>query len=169
MQDLKSLKIISILSQSLPITEKPFRLMAENMGIDEKRLLFNLKEYKRKKIIRRFGAVLNHRRIGLKANALVCWKTKDVDKIGKILASYSEISHCYLRRTYPFWPYNLYTMIHAENKSNLLKIIKSISKKIRIYDYRILYTLKEFKKKRQNLGKIKRVKRNEIYRIKEVI
>ncbi len=135
-------------SDFLLIVKRPFKLLAKRLDIKEEDLLSNLKASKKKRVIRRFGAVLSHRKIGLKANALVAWKVKkkDIDSAGKAMAEFTQVSHCYLRTSYAKWPYNLYTMLHSDSREELLRIISRISKKVRPEGYRVLFTLKEFKK-----------------------
>lgn len=122
--------------------------MAKDIGIDELRLLSLLKKYKKNGFIRRFGAILNHQKVGLKANALIAWKVKPqrINRVAKILVKFPEISHCYLRTTHFLWPYNLYTMLHASERKSCVLLIKMIAQKLGIAEYKVLFTLKEFKK-----------------------
>lgn len=137
-------------SSYLPITRQPFRLLAKRLGTGEEALLLNLKAGKKNGLIRRFGAVLDHRKIGFKANALVAWEIRKekIDSAGKAMAAFPQVSHCYLRRPYAKWPYNLYTMVHSDSRKGLLRVINGISKKVRPQGCRVLFTLKEFKKTR---------------------
>jgi len=123
-------------------------LLAKRLEIREEELLLNLKAGKKSGLIRRFGAILSHRKIGLKANALVAWEIKKekIDSAGKAMAGFPQVSHCYLRRSYAKWPYNLYTMLHSDSRKDLLRVINGISKKVRPQGCRVLFTLKEFKK-----------------------
>jgi DNA-binding Lrp family transcriptional regulator len=122
--------------------------MAKEIGIDEEGLLSLLKKYKKSGFIRRFGVILNHQKVGLKANALIAWKVKPqrIDRVVKILTKYPQVSHCYLRSSYSFWPYNLYTMLHATERKSCVLLIKTIAQKLRVAKYKVLFTLKEFKK-----------------------
>jgi hypothetical protein len=64
--------------------------------------------------------------------------------------TYSSISHCYERVTYPKWPYNIYTMIHGTSRDMTQGIIAELSSKFDMEDYEILYSNKEYKKQRVN-------------------
>jgi len=138
---------------SLPITKRPFKLQARRLGISEGVLLSSLKAYKKNGLIRRFGAILDHQKCGLKANALVVWKVKQkkLDSAGKLMAKIPEVSHCYSRRSYTFWPYNLYTMLHASTSADIWRVVREIAGKIKPDAYKVLFTLKEFKKTRSIL------------------
>jgi DNA-binding Lrp family transcriptional regulator len=123
------------------------------LGTKEEVLLSSLKAYKKDGLIRRFGAILDHRKIGRKANALVAWRVKrsKINFAGRLMAKLPQITHCYVRRSYSHWPYNLYAMIHASERKDILRLIKMISQKIKTDDCRVLFTLREFKKKRVDL------------------
>jgi DNA-binding Lrp family transcriptional regulator len=100
--------------------------------------------------MRRFASILNHRKAGFSANAMVVW---DIDEkksqdIGEIAASFSAVSHCYLRPQYPNWKYNLFTMIHGKTEDDTQKTIEDIANKIEYRDKMALYSSKEFKKVR---------------------
>jgi DNA-binding Lrp family transcriptional regulator len=149
-------KVLKIASGDLPIAERPFDVWAERAGIKAEEFLNILRDNLsgetsakgKKSLVRRFGAVLSHRRSGIIVNAMVAWKAPPdtADEAGRIMASFKEVSHCYLRETDASWPYNLYTMIHAESKEGLDKTIAAISEKTGIRDYEVLETVRELKK-----------------------
>ncbi len=45
------------------------------------------------------------------------------------------------------WPYNLYTMFHASDKKEVESLVHRVAKDAGVKEYRILYTVKEWKKK----------------------
>lgn len=141
-------KIINYFSLNMPKGLKPFHTSVRRLDIGVEEILKRLKAYKKAGLLRKFGATLNHRKAGFKFNALGVWRVpvKKIDKAAKIMISYGEISHCYQRRAYPHWPYNLYTMIHTRKKSDCLKAAEEISRKIKVSDYRLLFSQKEYKK-----------------------
>lgn len=154
--DEKTKKVLKIASGDLPITERPFDLWAEEAGIETDEFLKILAENLggkastkgKKGAVRRFGAVLRHGKSGLIVNAMVAWKAPHdaADEAGQTMASFREVSHCYLREMEKSWPYNLYTMIHAESRAELEKTVAAISEKTGIGDYRVLETVRELKK-----------------------
>jgi DNA-binding Lrp family transcriptional regulator len=74
-----------------------------------------------------------------------------IDRIGSILASYPEVSHCYSRPAYPEWPYNLYAMIHGRSPQECEAIAGRLADATGLDNFRILFSTKEFKKKRLKL------------------
>lgn len=142
-------KIISLVSRDMPLTEKPFRDIARLIGTDERTLLRRLKAFKRRGLMRKFSAALNHRKLGFRYNAMVVWSVprKFVDKAGNIMASFDEVSHCYQRRTAPDWEYNLYSMVHGRTKNGCLDAVRKIRKALgRKVEHKALFSSKEEKK-----------------------
>lgn len=140
--------IIERLSGDIPLSVEPYKVIANELGITEELLLDKIKEFSDKGIIRRVGGILYHREAGFKANAMVVWVVPEklIEKVADVACSFKEVTHCYKRPVYPNWPYNLFTMVHAENKEKCEEIIRKISKEAKIYDYKILYSTKELKK-----------------------
>jgi len=99
-------------------------------------------------IIRRFAATIGHRALGIVANAMIAWRVEpeDVDRAGKIMASFDEVTHCYERQSYPQWPYNLYTMVHSRDREECRNVARRISQATGISDYKILFSEREYKK-----------------------
>ena len=141
-------KIINYLSFQIPQGLEPFNAIATRLGVKPEQVFKKISRYKKTGILRKFGAALNHRKAGFKFNALGVWRVPLVrmNSAAKAAVSYPQVTHCYQRKTYPNWPYNLYTMIHARKKSTCLKVAKEISAKAKINDYQLLFSQKEYKK-----------------------
>lgn len=141
-------KIINRLCSELPNSLTPYADIAKDIGIKEGALLSRLRLYKKAKGLRRIAAILKHTSIGYKANCMAVWAVprKDSDMVGRIFADHPAVTHCYERKGYPFWNYSLYTMLHAKDKAACIKIVKQLSLKSRIRDYKLLFSVKEFKK-----------------------
>jgi len=141
-------RILALAGKDLPDTEQPFKAIAEAVGVDEQDVINLLADLKERKIIRRFGATLRHQKAGYGHNAMVAWRVPEErsDEIGEICAARPEISHCYIRRTYPEWTYNLYTMIHGERPGHANEVVAELEQIIGIDDNCVLRSLKELKK-----------------------
>ena len=141
-------KMISLLSKDVPLNEKPFAEIADKIGISESVLLKRMNVYKSNGIMRKFAAVINHRKIGFKYNAMVVWNvpTKCVVSAGKVMASFCEVSHCYERKRVSGWKYNLYSMIHGKTKKSCYDVVEKIVQETGCEDYQVLFSSKEYKK-----------------------
>ncbi len=143
------MKIIGLISRDIPLTEKPFKDLADQLGIDESLLLGRMRAFKKSGLMRKFAASLNHRKIGFRHNAMTVWNVpkKLVDKAGAIMASFSEVSHCYERKPGPGWDYNLYCMVHGKTKRGCLRTVDKIADAIgENTDHKALFSSKEEKK-----------------------
>ena len=132
----------------MPITERPYKAIADSLGTTEEEVIAKINEFREKGYIRRFGATLRHREAGIMANGMGIWivSKEDVQRVGKIMASFKEVTHCYERPTFSDWPYNVYTMIHGKTREDCEAVAKRISEAAGIKDYKMLYSTKEFKK-----------------------
>jgi hypothetical protein len=76
------------------------------------------------------------------------WKVPDgqILELGKRMASFRGISHCYQRPTYADWPYSVFTMAHGRSKEECDAILDSIAADTGISDRATLYSSTEFKK-----------------------
>jgi len=141
-------KILALAGTDLPDTEQPFKTIAESVGCTEQEVIDLLADLKKRKIIRRFGATLRHQKAGYGHNAMVAWRVPEErsEEVGAIFAARPEISHCYIRRIYPEWTYNFYTMIHGEREGQALDVVAELEGQTGIDDNCVLKSLKELKK-----------------------
>jgi DNA-binding Lrp family transcriptional regulator len=141
-------KVIASIQQDLPVTERPYLDIARRIGVAEDTLLATLRSLCDRGIIRRFGATLRHQRTGYKANAMGAWKVDEsrIDEIGKTMASFRQVSHCYRRNPSPQWPYNLYTMIHADDEAACRETACEMAQAAGVDDYSLLFSREELKK-----------------------
>ncbi len=141
-------KIIKLIQGDLPLDERPFAVMAEKIGLSEEIFIARIRELKKRGVIRRFGATLRHQKAGFSSNAMAAWLVPDkrVEEIGAIMAEFKEVTHCYQRKPRKDWKYNLYTMIHGNNREQCFRIALRISESTGINEYKLLFSEKEFKK-----------------------
>lgn len=141
-------KTLLALSEPLALVPEPYSAVAERLGVTEQELFTRIRGYTKAGIIRRMGIVLSHVKVGYRCNALVVWKVEKarLEKTGKVFAGFPQVSHCYARRSYPLWPFNLYTMVHSRTRKELLAVIRSMVNKAGGAPHKVLYTVKELKK-----------------------
>ncbi|MBW1998218.1 MAG: AsnC family transcriptional regulator [Deltaproteobacteria bacterium] len=141
-------KIISVIQGDLPIEPRPFSSIAKKLGMEEGDLIRRIRSLRERGVIRRFGATLRHQEAGFQSNAMVAWKVPEerIEEVGRILADFREVTHCYQRLPQEDWRYNLYTMIHGDRREDCYEIASRMSKKARVDDYVLLFSEEEFKK-----------------------
>ncbi len=141
-------RIIRRLQKDFPLTASPYQVLAEEIGISESELLDRLKQMKTSGILRKMGAVLQHRNAGFHGNALCCWQIPEerVAEVAGQMSACAFISHVYLRQSHPKWPYNMYTVFHSNNREHCLALIKEMGERIGITEYQILFSRKNWKR-----------------------
>ncbi len=142
--------VIKELQKDIEITEEPFKGAIQRLGIAYERFFEIAGELQESGVMRRFASILNHRNAGFTANAMSVWSVPEesAEEIGRQIASFSAVSHCYLRPSFPNWPYNLFAMVHAKSAEECNAIIDEIAKENHLSGYEKLYSTKEFKKVR---------------------
>jgi len=149
----KDKSVIRVTQRDIPLTERPFDPLARELGMSTEELLSRLREFKERGIMRRFSAILFHRKAGFRANGMAVWKVPEdrVDEAGLFLAGFRSVSHCYQRTTNEFWKFNLFSMIHGRSEEEVRDFVESVKEKVSPEDYDLLFSVREFKKKRVEL------------------
>jgi DNA-binding Lrp family transcriptional regulator len=142
--------VIRQLQKDLPIVSRPFDGWAEELEVSTEDLLAAGRQMIERKQMRRFSAVLNHRKAGFRFNGMGVWAVPEdkSDEIGYQMAAFKAVSHCYLRPTYPDWPYTIFTMVHGRTKEECEEILQAIEDETGIKERATLYSTKEYKKTR---------------------
>ncbi|HET7480135.1 MAG TPA: AsnC family transcriptional regulator [Rubrobacteraceae bacterium] len=141
---------IRALQEDVPLTPRPFDLWGEQAGMSYGELLQRAFDLQRRKIMRRFSAVLYHRKAGFRANAMGVWKVPDerIEEVGNMFAQYQAVSHCYQRPVYEDWPYALFSMVHGRSVEECQAVLDAMSEESGLADYASLYSTREYKKTR---------------------
>ncbi len=141
-------KIIASIQGNLAVTERPYKGIAEKLGISEEVFLENLKKIRARGLIRRFGATLRHQKSGYASNAMVAWEVEEdrVSRIGPMMAAFKEVTHCYRRNPTARWPYNLYTMVHANSEEACRETARRMARETGEDAYTLLFSRRELKK-----------------------
>ena len=141
-------EIIASIQGDMAITERPYLEIAKKLGVSEETLLKALQSLSDRGIIRRFGATLRHQKTGFTANAMVAWQVDEerVEEVGNVMASFKQVSHCYRRNPTNGWPFNLYTMIHANDEESCRQTAREMSREVGVENYSQLFS----RKQRQN-------------------
>ena len=146
--DEQDIRLLKAVQDGVKLIERPYQALGEELGISEEEAIRRLAILVDEGIIRRFAAVIGHRALGIMANAMIVWKAPedDVLRIGELMASFEDVTHCYERPACAKWPYNLYTMVHGQSEGDCHRIARQISQNTGIKDYRLLFSKREHKK-----------------------
>ena len=142
------IRLLKTVQDGLELTERPYQALGEKMGMSEDEVIQRLRALVKEGVIRRFAAAIGHRALGIVANAMIVLKVPagDVERIGRIIASFGEVTHCYEREAQSDWPYNLYAMVHSRSREECMRIASEIIRATEVEEYEILFSEAEYKK-----------------------
>ncbi|MFQ6093980.1 MAG: AsnC family transcriptional regulator [bacterium] len=146
----REIAAIRALQRDLPIIADPFGHLSQELNVPTEELVSLAKQFLERGQMRRYAAVLNHRKLGYGGNVMAVWVVPEerMDECGGIMASFKAVSHCYRRPTYPDWPYSLFTMIHDRSEEGCMTMARAISSQTGLKNYALLFSNREFKKTR---------------------
>jgi DNA-binding Lrp family transcriptional regulator len=134
--------ILNRIQIEVPITKRPFQVLAREHGISEDEMIERVRRMWDMGIVRRLGPILNYRAWGM-SGVLVAAKVRK-EHLGKARASiedYPEITHAYLRDN----AWNLWFTVIAENEDKRDEIIDRLGKQAKLEDIRKLPQARSFK------------------------
>ncbi len=122
--------LVSLVQEGFPLVERPFLALARQWGRSEKQVIDTLSRWLHVGIVKRYGAVLRHRELGYRANAM--WvmdiPALDLPIVAQQLAGAPGVRLCYERpRRGSEWPYNLFCMIHGKDRDSVLAEVQRLS------------------------------------------
>jgi DNA-binding Lrp family transcriptional regulator len=118
--------LLEALAPGLPLDPRPYARLGEKLGLGEDQVIAALRRLVETGIVKRFGVIVNHRRLGYRANAMTVWDVPDdlVAEAGRRLAALPFITLCYRRPRAAGWPYNLFCMIHGRSRAAVEALIE---------------------------------------------
>lgn len=119
-------KIINLLQAGFPLSEEPYRDVAEQLFIEEDELLSRLSNLLEENILSRFGPMYDAQKLG-GAFSLVAVSVpeNDFDRVTEIVNSYSEVAHNYKRDH----DYNMWYVLATESPDKIDEVNHDIEKK----------------------------------------
>ena len=149
--------LAAALGRGLPITEEPYKAVADMLGLQEAEVTAGLSAMLDSGAIRRIAAVPNHYRVGVTANGMSVWDVADerIEALGPKVGALPFVTHCYRRpRHLPDWPYNLFAMVHGSSRDEVERKVETIAALLgeAAQAHDILYSTRILKKTGMRLG-----------------
>ena len=140
------------MQRDLPIVARTLPRIAENSAFPSTAAAMHA-DFLASGRMRRFAAVLHHRKAGFGANAMGVWAGPQDDpealkKLGETMAGFRAVSHCYQRPSYPDGPTTSSPWSTARATEECEETLTAIAEATGITDRHALYSTKEFKKVR---------------------
>ncbi|MBN1602647.1 MAG: hypothetical protein JW915_13645 [Chitinispirillaceae bacterium] len=141
-------KVLSVVQKPLELVSEPFVTFAEKLNTDVETVLHAIKDLMERGIIRRIAGIVKHNKAGFTHNAMVAFEVEDAccDDAGMKLSSLPFVTHCYKRKPYHDWPYNIYVMMHARNADDFDQKIAAMKELFPFKSVSVLKSIKEYKK-----------------------
>jgi len=117
--------LIDEYQSGFPVTERPFRALAADLGIEERDALDRVGRLRERGIFRRFGAVLNPPVIGSSTLAAVKAPADRFDEIAETLNGYRQVNHNY-RRDHEW---NMWFVVTASDRATRDDILTDIEER----------------------------------------
>ena len=117
-------RILGAVQSGFPVCERPFLKIAGSIGISEQSLIERIEALKERRIIRRFGAVFDSRKLGY-VSTLVAVRIPDAGHVPAVAAEinrFDEVTHNYEREN----RFNLWFTLIAQSRERIGEIISRV-------------------------------------------
>ena len=148
----RDLDLIGAIQDGLPLVTRPYAAIGDSIGMSEQEVIERLDAMRADGAIKRMGVIVRHRELGYRANAMVVWDVPDekVAELGRRLSQFDFVTLCYQRpRHLPDWPYNLFCMIHGQDRRDVRENIERIIQECGVQDtaHAVLFSCRRFKQR----------------------
>lgn len=140
-------------SNGVELSSRPFRTAARKLGMPEGAVIGTLNNLKRRGFIKNLRGVINHHKAGYSQNALIAWRLKagSTEKYSSLVNDVAikdeRISHCYRRQPHEKFRYDIFTMMHAKTKNEIMNFARATAIELGL-EHEVMFTQKELKKER---------------------
>ncbi|MBL4615535.1 MAG: AsnC family protein [Magnetovibrio sp.] len=148
--DNEDLALVETICGGLPLDPRPYHVLGERIGLSEDDVIKRLQNMIESGVIRRFGVIVQHRRLGYTANGMSVWNIPDerVREIGERMGHFPYVTLCYHRpRNLPEWPYNLFAMVHGSDRDTVQAQVNELANELELLDveHDVLFSRRQFK------------------------
>jgi DNA-binding Lrp family transcriptional regulator len=135
-------RILKEIQHDFAIEERPYKVLSSKLGIEEKEIIRKVKRMRERGVIRRLGASVNSRKIGM-VTTLIAMKVppNELNRIAQIINKYKEVTHNYSREH----EFNLWFTLTTKGEDELQWVIDKIKRETGIHQILNLPTIREFK------------------------
>lgn len=135
-------KILNILQKDFPLDERPYLVIARELGIAEDDVLSRVQRLRNEGVIRRIGAVFDGAKLGRVST--LCAARVPEEKAGlfvEVVNAFRGVTHNY-RRDHE---YNFWFTASAENEEALAAFLESVKDKTGVTDILDMRAVRVFK------------------------
>ena len=125
-------RLCNILQKGLPVCERPFERIAKACESNEKTVLEETSRLIEAGIIRRIGAVINHRALGMTSTLVAAHiEEENLREVVNTVNHMENVSHNYLREHH----YNLWFTLQAPSDEEIKVLLANLSRRFEVNFY----------------------------------
>jgi len=145
-------RLIAEIQGGLPLVSQPFAEIAQRVGHSENEVIERINAMQKHGVIKRMGVVVRHHELGYTANAMVVWDVPEMrlEELGDKMGKTDFVTLCYQRpRRLPDWPFNLFCMIHGQQREQVLNYIDRLveTHNLQSIPHKVLFSGRRFKQR----------------------
>ena len=142
--------LLAIIQDAFPLEERPYQVLAEQLGSDEQSVFVAVEGLRKSGIIRRIGGVYDSKALGFISRLCagkvptVATGAADDNALEKFAAAVNEIpaiTHNYVRSH----EYNVWFTVIAQSEAEIQKIVDDVCAKTELHDVHVLSATKKYK------------------------
>lgn len=142
--------LLAIIQDAFPLEERPYQVLADQLGSDEQSVFAAVEGLRKSGIIRRIGGVYDSKALGFISRLCagkvptVVTGAADDNALEKFAAAVNEIpaiTHNYVRSD----EYNVWFTVIAQSEEEIQKIVDDVCAKTELHDVHVLSATKKYK------------------------
>ncbi len=119
-------RVLEIIQQDFPIEPRPYRVMADQLGVTEDDVFGAVRNLCKKGIIRRLGGSFDSRKVGYKSTLAALSVSEDrLDEAVEIVNGYDGVTHNYEREG----KYNVWFTLITSSEEEIERTIEEIGER----------------------------------------
>jgi DNA-binding Lrp family transcriptional regulator len=128
-------RILDALQYDFPMSERPYDLLAERLGLDPDLLWQRVEALREQGVIRRIGASFDSKRLGYCSTlAALRVPAAVVDRAARIVGGYPEVTHSYLRNH----EFNIWFTLIATSDGRIETILREVRQELSLRESDVL-------------------------------
>lgn len=111
--------------RDLPLTDRPYAVIAGRLGCTEGQVLARLAELTRQGYVSRVGAVFRPHVLGYSTLAALAVPPQDLERVARLVSAYPEVNHNYEREH----AFNLWFVVTAPDRVRVAEVLADIARR----------------------------------------
>jgi siroheme decarboxylase len=118
-------RLLNDFQSGIPLSPRPFALMAERLGLSEPEVIERLRQLTAAGAVSRVGPVFRPKRVGVSTLAAMSVPAERLASVAALVNTYPEVNHNYEREHH----FNLWFVLTAPDQASLTRVIEEIGRR----------------------------------------